>query len=742
MSSDLRILTYNTQLRSWMMELNGFPPNIPPSYTAPTRAKLIAANILASAHDYDVVCLNEVFDEESRDILSGELRGAYPYQVTKADLMYTRLARPGIVNDLENKAFDLAFEPLLNVASLFALKFEDSGLFLASRFPFGTVPLTQPIIDVLGADAAQEFPDGLMQVSFMTYADTAGGDGRASKGVLWARLLQQANQPMDIFMSHTQADNENNGENATERGLQLAAAWQFITARVGDPPFSNPTFFVGDLNIVGGLAADPPQADTVEWNALFDTPGQPFTDHLRDQWGQVQCRGGGSGLTDPGFTADVRYPPLRQRLDQFVGTPGPYVLQHEWIDWELASAPEGIDKVPRLSDHRPLGIHLGAPHANANTADALRQAPLPNDEDSRLLGPGEVAWYRFEEQGTYEFRLVPEDPDVYFEVYLGSDLSRPQDVYRLEEHPDWGKRFVLLAPFFVKVGNRRRDREFLYTFRSHRHLGTSPDDAIHLIPTVPYPETFPPTHQLNGDSAVTSWPDEDTKYFLVETPRVDTSRPLTMSVELTSQDPTKVSVTVAEWNTPDPPQLVADSGPDVAPRVAGWQGKPGQTFLVGVTRHDATYPPTSCVLTADIDISLILGGSKGNPVLVCTEETSGWGSDDIALELTSDTGWARSVSNDEIGDFDQDDPRDLWTYIPDTVSYETGFTVSVIEEDDIDSNDVGTQVIPPFHEVKAWPQWRPIGPDLPHQITGGVTIDVDDGTYTLNCTLATWDPRL
>jgi hypothetical protein len=738
--SDLRILSYNTQLRSWMMELNGFPPNIPPTYTAPTRAKLIAANILASANDYDLVCLNEIFDETARGILSAELRAKYPYQVTKADLLYTRLVQPGFADDLGNAVFDAAFEPLLDVASLFALKFEDSGLFLASRFPFAKIPLTQAIVDALGPDAVL-FPDGLVQVSFMTYSDCSGGDCRASKGVLHARVQQNPTLAVDIFMTHTQADDESVGENATERGLQVAAAWQFIKARVGPPPFAHPTFYVGDLNIVGGLADDPPSNDTAEWTALFNTPGQPFTDHLVDQWGQIQCRGGGSGLNDPGFSADVRYPPLRQRLDQFVGSAAPYVLQHVRIDWPLAAAPPGIDGVPRLSDHRPLGIHLGRQHPHANCADAL-PLNLPDDrDDDRLIGPGEVMWYRFDERGTYEFRLILNDPSVYFEVYQGSDLSTPQPQYRNEEHPDFGKRFVLLAPFFVKVGNHRRDREFVYSFRSHRHQGIDPFDAIHLIPGVDYPENFPP-QQLNGDSFVTPWPDEDTKFFLVETPRIPTNRPISLSVDLASDSPVLVGLTVAEWDKPNSPVMLDDGGFGAAPRRVQWQGKPGQTFLVSATRRDGAFPAMGYVLTAQIDISLFIGGTKGNPVLVCTEETSGWGSDDIALELSSDTGWARSVSNDEIGDFDQDDPRDLWTYIPDLVSYETGFTVSVIEEDDIDDNDVGTQVIPPFDNVKAWAQWRPIGPDLPHQITGGITIDVDDGTYTLNCTLAKWDPRI
>lgn len=738
---DARILTYNTQLRSWMMEV-GWPPSLPPTYTAPDRAALIAKNILTSEHDYDIVCLNEVFDEDARDILSNELRGKYPYQVTKADLLYTRLVRPGLLDDISNKVFDLAFEPLLNVAALFALKLEDSGLFLASRWPFATIPLVQAVIDELGvAEAAALFPDGMLDVSFMTYGDCSGGDCRASKGVLHARLQQSPDISHDIFMSHTQADDDSVGENATERALQLASVWQFVTARVGGPPFVNPTYFLGDLNIVAGLADD--ATLPAEWQAFFATAGQPFTDHLQDQWGQLQCRGGSSGLTDPGFSADVRYPPLRQRLDEIVASTGPLVSQHVRIDWPLAEAPPGIEGISRLSDHRPLGVHLGRPHPHAAPQDALLLVNTFESDQNRLLGPGEVFWYRFDLQGTYEFTLDHDDPDVFYEIYLGSDLSNPQPPYRNETNPRYGTRYVLLAPFFVKVGNRRRDREFIYSFRSHRHEGASPNDAIHLIPTIPYPQAFPNAQQLNGDSGLTPWPDPDTKFFLVETPRVDSNRPISMSAELTWADQdAKLTLWVAEWDAPNPPAMLDDAGGDISPRSVRWQGKPGQTFLLGVGRLDPAHPGIDFTITAQIDISLLIGGRPGNPVLVCTDETSGWGADDIALDFASDTGWSRHVSNDELGDFDQDDVRDLWQYIPDVVSYEDGLTVTVIEEDDIDDDDVGSQTIPPFAQVLGWPQWTPIGPDDPHRITGAVTIDVDDGTYTFRCTLATWDPRV
>jgi hypothetical protein len=138
-SNSLRILTWNTQMRSALMEV-GFPPSIPPVYTAPERAKLISRAIIDSSVEIDVVCLNEIFDEPARDILSVELAPEFPFQVSKADTFHTRIVSPGIADDVMEKVWELTFGPLEDLSSLAQLKFEDSGLFLASRVPFWRVP--------------------------------------------------------------------------------------------------------------------------------------------------------------------------------------------------------------------------------------------------------------------------------------------------------------------------------------------------------------------------------------------------------------------------------------------------------------------------------------------------------------------------------------------------------------------------------------------------------------------------
>src|SRR5437763_13292058 len=77
MGNCIRFLTYNTQLRSWGMEVLA-QQNLFPVTSAEERAATIAERILSSREDYDVICLNEVFDEDARAVLGSKLIDKYP----------------------------------------------------------------------------------------------------------------------------------------------------------------------------------------------------------------------------------------------------------------------------------------------------------------------------------------------------------------------------------------------------------------------------------------------------------------------------------------------------------------------------------------------------------------------------------------------------------------------------------------------------------------------------------------
>jgi endonuclease/exonuclease/phosphatase family metal-dependent hydrolase len=748
MSESLRILTYNTQLRSWAMQVGASPGyTIPPIDTAEERAKIIADQICASPFDYDIVGLAEVFDEDARDVLRDGMRARFPYMVTKADYDHVRHEsnNPGTENVPLLASWRLVGQPG-EIESSYRL--EDSGLMLFSRWPFVEVSTSSldPATKALCAASGMPVPAAIPAINFWPYTDTAGHDGDACKGVLYMRVQRdQWTAPYHVFMSHTQADDDRLEENRSARSKQLDAVGAFMKACAGGLPFPEETFFMGDLNISGEGAAT--YVDGREWQDTFLQLGRVVSDYAVDTWGRRQCTGA-PGLRDPGFSATVRYPPQEQRLDYVVQSMSSgLAAQHVMIDHDLATVPPGHDEVSYLSDHLPLRIDLARPRANSTPADALRLAfPAPpatayvTDDD--YVFDGQVKWYRFDEPGTYDFAVWSDQDSCDYLVYLDTDLSRPRQQYRTEEHPDFGKKFVLAsAPFLVKVFAKERHREAEFSFRVHKHLGVGPWDAIQLPYGVTVPEAFPLGGQrLNDDASETDWADEDTKWFRLDSPQVPLDRDLDVMVEVVTTG-VESGVSIVRETGPGSFELEAQS--------FGFENyrepvtlRQGDKVYVQVHRRDGMTPgPLDVTVTATTDLSILLGGKRGRPRLLCQDETSGWGADDIAMKIRVDGKLIADISNDAIGDFDQDDVRDLDQWVPDLVPYFDGVEFKVIEEDDTSPDDIGQETLRPRDELEGWDRFAVTKSDDDRTIRGALWIDVDDGTYVAQVSVTTWDEQ-
>ena len=293
----------------------------------------------------------------------------------------TRIVSPGLTDDVREKVWELTFGQVEDLASLAALKLEDSGLFLASRFPFATVAAPQEVVDLVGPLL---FAGGVPVVRFLMYKDASGHDSFAAKGILYARLQSPAG-PHHVFLSHTQADTDRAEENSDDREKQISVAAGFIEHCIGQPaPFTEEVLFLGDLNIVGHSELD--QVDA-EWTRLFGAPGAPMFDQLVDRWGRDQCPGGTSGRTDPGVTADVVYPPVRQRLDYlFTSASSRLAVQHLKVAKSLAD-PHGESY---LSDHQPLLADLNRVTPHCTPAQALVVPDVVDFTDNDSLAEGTV----------------------------------------------------------------------------------------------------------------------------------------------------------------------------------------------------------------------------------------------------------------------------------------------------------------------------------------------------------------
>lgn len=747
MSDSTRVLTYNVQCRSWGMEALADTSYFDPTTTAEARARAIAKNILASAHDYDIVCLNEVFDEDARDIFVARLRGQYPFAVTKADYLNLGVMWGGLpplsINPAAAALTVTGIAFLAGWADLGAPKFEDSGVMIFSRWPFETRPLTDTLIGLLDPFAVTQLtPIGLPVVDFLPFADSTANDKWAAKGLVHARFVRPDRRTIDIFATHTQADEHAVSEEKGTRRKQFEAMEKRVAEATADRAADDLHLLVGDLNVPGGQDAVALDGITAEWGALFAGAG-PAARLLIDTWGREQAVGA-PGLRDPGTTASVDYPPPRQRLDYVLRNPlSPIAVQHVYVDHALETAPPGLAGVAsKLSDHSPLGVDLFRVLPDNAPQRARQLTPSPDDSDDNTLQDAQVRWYRIDEDGTYAIRLWS-NQSVAYQVYLDTDLSRPWPQYRKEFHPDFGEKFVLPdAPFLIKVAMARRHSEAAYQLRVRRFTGAHRWEALQIVPGRPRKYSFPPPQTpLGGGDPSVPWDTVDAMWFRFDAPEV-----------AKDHIPMRVSLTTA--GSPAVLALGLDDGVAVhqldethtdGPRVElAWDARPGDRHLLTVRREDLGQG-LDFEIEGTIPVTLFVGGQAGAPEIVCAEETSGWGSDDIALSVSADGTLVRDISNDEVGDMDGADDRGLAGFLTADVAFVDNLTITVIEEDWPDGDDRGSRAVPPLPEgpvsvgqvlapgvtVTATPTW--------FQADVTTSIDVDDGRYEFRHRLARWN---
>ena len=425
--------------------------------------------------EIDVVCLNEIFDEPARGILSAELESEFPFQVAKADSFHSRIVSPGISDDVMEKVWELTFGPLEDLSALAQLKFEDSGLFLASRLPFVTVPTPPGVRALLGPFA---FPQGVPVVRFFMYADSSDNDKFAAKGVLYA-ALKTAEGVRHVFLSHTQADTDRSRR--TPATVRSRSRWPLPSSNVVSARrHRSRRRCSSSVTSTSSATARWTVANT-EWANLFGQSARRCSISSSTGGDATSARAAPAGAptlaspptwsTSPSGSAWTTCS-RRQRRE--------LAVQHLRVDKALAD-PKGVTEY--LSDHQPLlaDINIVTPFCTPATALVTPRDDVDFDHADALID-GMVRWYRFDTPGTYDVDLQHLGADTAYEIYLGDDFSTPQPPYREVSDPERGIRFVLAAPFFIKVFLLHRRSESSYVLRTHRHEGRTWRDAIVLVP--------------------------------------------------------------------------------------------------------------------------------------------------------------------------------------------------------------------------------------------------------------------
>ena len=167
--------------------------------------RIIAKRILNSGFDYDLIALNEVFDEDARQNLVAALKAKYPFIIEKP------YSSTGAGRQVRGHA-----------------------LMLFSKFSFVQIP------------NQKESKTSL----FTLFKDAAGHDALAAKGALFARVVDQMqkDRAYNFVITHLQADDGHE----QVRKSQLQQIQELIQQALRQEEIDNEDIFLmGDLNING-----------------------------------------------------------------------------------------------------------------------------------------------------------------------------------------------------------------------------------------------------------------------------------------------------------------------------------------------------------------------------------------------------------------------------------------------------------------------------------------------------------
>ncbi|MCA9772569.1 MAG: endonuclease/exonuclease/phosphatase family protein, partial [Myxococcales bacterium] len=439
---------------------------------------------------YDVIVLNEVFDEEARDDFVRKLRRKYPAYVAY------------LGDD--------------------AVGTEDSGLMLFSRFPFQHLPQTSHRAEADDVEA-RNFGANWKDVAFIEYDHDVFPDNWAAKGCGFARIKNSDSKRVyNVAFTHMQASYPEDEDDQSEwlepiqaRSGQLQQIETMLKGTLLAHQFGREdVFLLGDMNIDGDLA-DPnlgtagyDRPNLWEWTVAFNntTLGGFFTDVLHDTWAFEQSRQD-RGLTNHYHWGPEYSPNQGARLDYFLRNRKSnenlcvqhLTLAHN-LRWGAPYMETGFGPAGNieLSDHIGVNAELNVRTPNCDPSDALIDPPLDGWYTIPMEIPGQAKWLRFDTPGTYSF--AAEGAGADFEVYAAKDLTVPVPQYFDETltfttrrgETVVGKKFINPdPPLYVKLMMSPRSRTGSMKFIAHRANCRDREEACVLRPHEEFTHTMP-----------------------------------------------------------------------------------------------------------------------------------------------------------------------------------------------------------------------------------------------------------
>lgn len=737
----LRLLAYNVQCRPMVDNVDNA-----------VRAQEIAWRIEASPHDFDIVCLNEVFDEDAREKFVAGLKTKYPHYVERIGGDRGFASSLAATDGAGYTALAVGFQALtLGFLEVFG-KSQDSGLMLFSRFPFDTWP------DPANAGAT------LPALQWKPYSKRTDDDALSEKGALAVRLRLPGGDKYVVSVTHMQASPRDDEAHADIRFSQFEEAWDNLKPLISEGNREYDFVHCGDMNVNGAMTLPDAGDAGREWKARFSQPMHgpaDYWDAVAFEQSPHLWEAGRAGLThpvDPGITV----PTVNgdRRYDYFLTRPGTghRTLQHAFIDHPLCAT---VRSLPFTSDHWPVVADFLHDHVGPGTS-AARGIPVICDDTSPSFGtsgalrPGEIDWFCVLRSGTYEFATFGADIALYAE----DNLSRPLAAYQtLDRGAERSSKYLLPnAPVFVKVQGSDRHARTDYALNIRRFLGTGLRDAIGLVRR----------REETSDHRVGA-PDSDYECRLGDGETIADARYFEFDVlPTTSGKPQWVRLACASSSGGAPMRLivgreVAPDLLDVAANTAYGTGafslaaelEPGHYFVVAQRQPGSGFAASQFSLSWDSNVSTLYtpaayaappapGGF--NPLaglpppegiqLSCIEETDSpfdAGSDDLALELFADGVSVATISNRELGNFDTGDFRWLDPWLGSPITYVDRLELKFFEEDTF-VDDLGSLEFPVAASYRSG--GRPVVRSL-HDgaVVVAERVDFSGGTYEVKLTL-------
>jgi hypothetical protein len=708
-STGLRIATFNTGLLSPAMRC--LPDLTDPesgmgvidffgclgSDVKEQHAQEIADALVQNASHYDVLALNEVWDEDAKDILVNALKSLFPNYVKKIDLPITQSEHfdvPGADDD-------------------FQFNFEDSGLMLFAK-PFLSpvnlpkLPPGSPVYIGSGADAfplppSGMIPFGTVQGTIPHVAFTAFGtnceieDCLAAKGAGLVRFRNSKNgTTVNVAFSHMQADSSDDQYPAV-RQAQLTAIANLIAASLHTSQLgSEQLYVVGDLNVPGeGDVIQTPAVveGTGEWSAPFGDPSSFFKSTVHDSWA-LTTSAKDVGITQTG-NARIDYIAANRLLPGSLGwTPASIVrgfcVQHLTI--QLKNLP---------SDHSLVAADTNSAFHYCNPRSAWVNPPKDGFLDAnsaagpgdttRIQFPGSMQWFHVinDVNAAYDIGSSDNALAVTFDVFAPENLSKPIAPYKAttdakmtpEGQPYTTLQYVLPSEFYVRyraaATNATGDYQpFIHQLRCDRI-----SEACPLQPGQPQLASFPSNQPLGPD---------DMAWFRIdvnETP--DSGVAQTIKAVVDQFDAAKFTVTLSDVNAPNVPLNVAPAI-DSDSVTHGLDLPGAASFYLTIARDSprATSGTVRAGWTSNLTVMQL--GS-----LTCIDETNGFagseaGVDEINAQFTVD-GVSHMLWPDE-HDYDCDTTKDEKDVSWKTMRFLDDVAVQLREDDSPDGYNTSPTV--------------------------------------------------